>query len=275
MLEELQDVQYESLKDIASFCEKHGLKYALYCGTLLGAVRHHGFIPWDDDVDLVMPLEDYRRFEEMFPREMDQKYFLQTYHTDRECHVSWIKVNRRHTVYVERKFADMGCDWGISVDIYPMIGISDIPWLARLQCTLIRACKVMVRLEYDRTEGMEYEGWKVINHVFDLFPRDMRLKMADMILKFAMIDPRTTKLSCTIDGAPTVGKYTQDMWRKLIYAPFRESRFLIPAEYDTILRIMYGEYMVPPPEGYRFRHFGDDVLFSTTKDRKELSDDDR
>ena len=61
-LSDIHAVQLEMMKTLAAVFEKNGLRYALYCGTLLGAIRHRGFIPWDDDVDLVMPLEDYRRF---------------------------------------------------------------------------------------------------------------------------------------------------------------------------------------------------------------------
>lgn len=269
MLEELQDVQYESLKDIASFCEKHGLKYALYCGTLLGAVRHHGFIPWDDDVDLVMPLEDYRRFEQLFPAEMDEKYFMQTYHTDKDCHVPWIKVNRRHTVYVDRKMASLGCDWGISVDIYPMIGLSDTPWKRKLQCILIQACKVMIRLEHDDLEGTKYTGYKRVNNLVRIFPRSVRLRLADRLLNRLMLDPAKTTLIGSVDGAPMAGKYTHDLWKEMTYGQFEDGRFVMPAEYDRLLRIMYGDYMVLPPEEQRHRHFDSNILFSTKKDVKE------
>ena len=98
-LQQLQEIQFETLKDIASVCDKHGIRYSIYCGTLLGAVRHKGFIPWDDDVDLAMPLSDYYRFLEVFPREMHDKYDGLTYRTEKNGRCLWYRIYRKNTTY--------------------------------------------------------------------------------------------------------------------------------------------------------------------------------
>ena len=77
-LSDIHAVQLEMMKTLAAVFEKNGLRYALYCGTLLGAIRHRGFIPWDDDVDLVMPLEDYRRFLRLAAKELPRGYVVLT-----------------------------------------------------------------------------------------------------------------------------------------------------------------------------------------------------
>ena len=82
-LDQIHAEELETLVDFDEFCNEHGLRYSLAGGTLLGAVRHKGFIPWDDDIDVGMPREDYERFLQIAQKECGEEYFLQTVDTDR------------------------------------------------------------------------------------------------------------------------------------------------------------------------------------------------
>lgn len=82
-LREIQLYKLGIMEDVASICDRHGLKYVLYYGTLLGAIRHNGFIPWDDDVDLAVPWNDFKKLIEIINREYSEKYFAQCLWTDR------------------------------------------------------------------------------------------------------------------------------------------------------------------------------------------------
>ena len=80
--EELKTIQLDLLQKTADFCEQNGLRYFLCGGTLIGAVRHKGFIPWDDDIDIVMPRKDYERLRTIWKNESTQEYYLQDYKED-------------------------------------------------------------------------------------------------------------------------------------------------------------------------------------------------
>ena len=86
---ELQDFSLEILTDIADFCEKEGLKYSLAYGTLLGAIRHKGFIPWDDDIDIIMPREDYNRFRETYK---NRKFIFVDSNNTPDCFIAFGRV---------------------------------------------------------------------------------------------------------------------------------------------------------------------------------------
>lgn len=115
----LKKTQLDILNTVATFCEKENINYVLFYGTLLGAVRHHGFIPWDDDVDIAMPREDYKRFMDSFP--MD-KYLCLCNEKDRTFPYSYGKVNRLDTKLIE--VSNLIYDLGINIDIFPIDGIA-------------------------------------------------------------------------------------------------------------------------------------------------------
>src|SRR5690554_4796206 len=91
-LKAIQSIQVEILLEIDRICKKNDIRYQLFAGTLLGAVRHKGFIPWDDDIDLAMLREDYDKFIQVCKYDLDNKYFLQTYETDPQYTFTFGKV---------------------------------------------------------------------------------------------------------------------------------------------------------------------------------------
>ena len=121
-LSDIHAVQLEMMKTLAAVFEKNGLRYALYCGTLLGAIRHRGFIPWDDDVDLVMPLEDYRRFLRLAAEELPRGYVVLTPENSDTHIIPWAKVFLDGTTMMSKSQVAYDTHWGVFIDIYPMIG---------------------------------------------------------------------------------------------------------------------------------------------------------
>ena len=118
-LEECKSIQIEILDEIHSFCSSNGLRYSLAYGTLLGAVRHHGYIPWDDDIDIIMPRPDYELFIRNFSS--DRNVVIDLDHTN-SCIEGFVKVSRKGTVM---KDLELGRElWGVNVDIFCADGAS-------------------------------------------------------------------------------------------------------------------------------------------------------
>lgn len=127
--------QLEILKEIDRICQKHHIEYWLDGGSLLGAVRHQGFIPWDDDIDIAMSVEDERRFEEVAPKELPPHLFLQSPRTDPGSNEPIVKIRDLNSLYIEPgdSFA-LPYAKGIFVDIFPMEDYPNISrkWIKRL-----------------------------------------------------------------------------------------------------------------------------------------------
>ena len=105
VLQKVQPILLDMLREIHRVCTEHQIPYVLYRGTFLGAVRHQGFIPWDDDMDVAMLREDYDRFCRIAPEALGKDYCFQNWHTDENYAHPFGKVRRRGTVYVEAKCA--------------------------------------------------------------------------------------------------------------------------------------------------------------------------
>lgn len=115
-----QHVMLDILKEIHKICIKHDIKYTLTAGTLLGAVRHKGFIPWDDDCDIAMLRPDYERFLELAERELPKEFFLQTKKTDPEYLLNFAKVRKHNTLLIETgETGEENYHHGVFVDIFP------------------------------------------------------------------------------------------------------------------------------------------------------------
>lgn len=119
-VKELQGVLLEMLKVIDGLCARHGLRYYLHGGTLLGAVRHGGFIPWDDDADISMPRPDYEKFLAIAKRELAADYFVQDYRTEKYGRFVFAKLRKNGTVCKNEHHAHIKMHQGIFIDIFPL-----------------------------------------------------------------------------------------------------------------------------------------------------------
>lgn len=117
----VQQIQIELLKEFDRICRKHNLKYNISFGTLLGAVRHKGFIPWDDDIDVTMPFEDFNKLDSIMVSEMDQtKYYYRCPDNEENNHLIFKHLERKGTVYTKPGRAKLKHEIGVFIDIFPM-----------------------------------------------------------------------------------------------------------------------------------------------------------
>lgn len=242
--------ELQMLEKFDEICQKHNLTYYAYYGTLLGAVRHQGFIPWDDDIDVVMFRDDYEKFQAIAPEEFKEPYFYQNTYTDR---VMWAlsKIRDSRTTAVEPQFRHLGSSFhqGIFIDIFPFDNVKDG---VNSQFETIEQIQQLLWLSIVNPEAiikaME-EGQKLylgtdflINHlqknvqekfkIFESFNRSCLEQSKKVNYLIEEIYP--DEVSCK--------SVEKDWFLDIIYLPFEHLQIPAPAEYDKILTQCYGNY---------------------------------
>lgn len=254
----LQNTELKILTAVAAFCEKHGLRYFLDSGTLIGAIRHDGFIPWDDDIDISMPCEDYYRFLEIAPAELGEDFFILNHETSDHFFNSYTKVCLKGTTVlpVNWKFWDIPhCAW---IDIFPMF-YADNDREIRRKKRIYQFCSLLQKKNYYKN-CMLVDNYKTTKNVIaytfhcamGIIPVKVRKKLHSRLLNriWARKDGRYLCRCAIIIRKFEKGSY---MGPKR-YHKFEQFSFRIPNDFDKVLRTEYGDYMQMPPEDKRGGH---------------------
>ena len=173
-LEELKAIQVEILDEVHRFCEANGIKYFLSSGTLIGAVRHKGYIPWDDDIDLYMLRSDYEDFLKEFNKK-EENYRVVSLRTDKKCTIAYAKVERLGTVLIED--VDHPMEQGVNIDIFPVDGVPDDVNARKKYFSRIDRYRNMMTLKNVslRKSRSLIKNAILLFGKFSLFPYNMRL----------------------------------------------------------------------------------------------------
>lgn len=256
-LHKLQMTQLEMLKVVKEICKKENIKYFITDGTLLGAVRHQGFIPWDDDLDIAMPREDYNKFIQIAQKEFGNTYFLQTWDTDYSFPFPYAKMLKCGTKCVEAVTSDANVKEGIFIDIFPIDHCGSEEEMRREILMYLFWSKILLmKCGYKvwRANGSRNKYIKYLPFIFlsKFFSRKALIKLIN-----SKINKWNNKYKNTNKCYENVG-YNFLPWimnsrffDRLVEINFERELFFAPERYDDYLSDIYGNYMEFPPEEER------------------------
>lgn len=246
-LREKQLEMLKLLKRIDNICKKNDIQYSLACGTVLGAIRHNGFIPWDDDLDLYMSTKDYTKFEKIWKKyhKNDDTFFLQNYKTDKKYPMLTPKIRNKQIIYKEKYFENIGIEEGIWVDIFTVGFQSDNGFIRKIQHSSMAIANFLGHKYYYISKN----DYVVNNHrhvalkafFLRLFPDVLRVGIMKMLLRLSYSSKKTNHV---IDLSQDV-VLQSDYLENIIYYTFEDGEFPIPYEHDRYLKEKYGNYMTP------------------------------
>ena len=260
--EEIQIISLDLMKDIHNYCVNNNIRYTLAYGTLIGAVRHKGFIPWDDDIDIWMPRPDYEKFCKSYQSESGFK-LLSPYKNDNYFYFA--KVYDDQHSRVEMKWLHRDGDIGVWIDVYPIDGISDDNDVFLEDYSQIR--KTISRINSIRFEKTLYRnscGFSAFRRMLRLLTKrvlygsinGLRKKFVTQCKAYGFGKTNKCSSLCCVSAYEKNKPecfFTSDFLEYEL-ADFETERFYITKGYDHILKSIYGDYMKIPPESERQSH---------------------
>ncbi len=254
-LREMQLIQLDMLEEVKRICEKNNIKYCIIAGTLLGAVRHKGYIPWDDDADIAMLRDEYDKFCKVCELEINrEKFYFQNHNNTEDYRWGYGKVRRVGTEFVRKGQEHMKFPTGVFIDIFPIDNVPDNLNSRRIHnmiCTIVR------KFLWSKV-GAKSEKIIIMRYIYKLMaiiPRNIIFKFYDILVHNS--NKKDTKMGRILTfPTPNNGQYGyyKKWYTDLHNIEFEGKQFLAPKDYDEYLSFKFGDYKVYPPEAERNGH---------------------
>lgn len=254
---QLRKAQIYILDEIKRICTLHNIEYFLDGGSMLGAVRHQGFIPWDDDIDVGMTLDNYRKFLVIAEKELETDFFIDNYEHNKDCALVFSKIRLKGTTYVELKGNANALHNEIFVDVFPYYYVADNRVVRNLEAFKMR---ILSQALLEKSGYKVWAGEGIVKRL-KFIPIDIlgiflnkkyiHQKMGKILSRYT-----NTKYMCVHAG----GRFYQywnmpsGIFDNYVMVSFEGNLYPIVEEYDTYLTIGYGDYMKLPPENQRVTH---------------------
>lgn len=252
-LKELQQMSLDILRDVHSFCEANSIRYSLAYGTLIGAIRHKGFIPWDDDIDIIMPRPDYEKFCSLYKSE---KYLFSSTSVDKDCLLSFGRVCDVKRTIVRTSIPWHKNTYGVWIDVFPIDAAEDnfelfakrIETNSKLLLILQHSRRACGHLPAGSPLSLQLKQWArkllFFNGVF-----------CSRIIKYIDTNARNYEYGSTGHwGLLAFNSYKEkdyhdvSLFSDVKLVDFEGEQFYALAGYDSYLRHLYGDYMQLPPK---------------------------
>lgn len=241
-------VQLAMLDEVERICRKYGLSYFADSGTLIGCIRDKGYIPWDDDIDLVMLRENYDKFLTVAQKELADPLLLQTYRTEKNYLRGHAQIRNRLTTGCNEEDRRAGYSCGIFIDIFPLDNMPKSRLAARLWAWAVRTVWMVLYTWY-RFDYYENATWA--GHILNRIGRILHIPMEkacgfyERICTLFARHPGTYVCSTTFIQYLEKNTWERSWFSQAVYKPFENREIPVPIGYDARLKKEYGDYMKP------------------------------
>ena len=275
-LKKLKETELEILKYFVRICDENHIDYYMYAGSLLGTIRHQGFIPWDDDIDVMMFRKDYEKFVEAFEKKKSEQFYLVSTENEKDYFLYIPKLMMRGTRFKEWWGDQADFESGIYIDIFILEGLPEKRFRQKMHILKTRILMRMVSIAQLKFKGYPKRIQLVVNLLHGLFraihlsPNYLKQKTIKVLKKYDAKNSKQCYCVSTVPYPPFFGKDDFIPGKK---GTFEGMTVRIPNNYDRLLQIFYGDYMKLPPESERKNHRTSEINFGTYGEKNEFTGD--
>lgn len=247
---DVQNKLFQILVEVDRICRKYNIKYSLEGGTLLGAIKYKGFVPWDDDIDIVMPRTDYERFLKICKKELDTQFFLQNSDIMYEFPLNYTKICLNNTLYIQGNSENFNIHHGLFLDVFPIDNVN--LKLLKFQISIIRALsgtreyKINKRYKEDFKLPSSKKYKNLLCMVLSILPMEWinRLLYVTMTIFNYKKTDYVFEL-CT--SSRNLKPLKRNVYEELIEVDFMGKSFLASKHYTRFLEARFGDISILPP----------------------------
>ncbi len=254
-LEELKSIQLDILSKLHEFCQSRNLTYFLAGGTLIGAVRHKGYIPWDDDIDVLMPRKDYDKLTEIFNKE-NKDFKIFTSFNNKNYNLPFAKLCNVNTVLQEKSGVYNKKDFYINIDIFPYDFLpedKDVRLKLFKKINFYRNALDVKNIKISKTRSFKRNFLLVLLKICVCFYNKHYL--AQKIEKLISYQKEeTSECACLVGVYKEKEIMKKEVFKEVVPAKFENYEFYIPKDYNSYLSSLYGDYLKLPPKEKQVSH---------------------
>lgn len=279
--EQLKLVEIKLLKIFDKICKKHNISYWLDGGTLLGAIRHKGFIPWDDDIDIGMLREDYEKFLKIAKEELPNDIFLQNWYTEKHFYLPMTKLRDKYSSVIEIENRNKNNHSGIFIDIFPFDYLPKNRFLKNVQMLIYFLLKSL-KLEADPTQ-LKMKNIKgnrkikiltllILKKLGKIIPKRIYIYIYKVVNQFFYRISPSSEIGDGLVNPTYYKKSTRNIEQifPLTEVIFENNKYSAPRNIDLYLRGLYKNYMELPPEEERKIHMKEIYPFKKCSHKETL-----
>lgn len=267
-------VQIDLLYRLLEVCQKHNIKVIAYAGTILGAIRHKGFIPWDDDIDVALTRTEYEKLLKVAPQEFEEPYFFQTALSDKEFFLGYARLRNSNTTGIITDSKSVNYNNGIYIDVFVLDSYTrdELKFEKQIQ----RRDRFLFLFDsYHLHKVYESAKPKILSRIIHYTVSKIipyRFIVALYNKNLTKFNKNESRISLMTHEVPFIRKYWCDLsdFNDILYVPFESIMIPIPKNYDKLLKHMYGNYMDFPPKDKRGAWHEGQLLFEPDIPYKEF-----
>lgn len=254
----IQLLELEILREVDKICRRNGIHYSMGYGSLIGTIRHDGFIPWDDDIDICLLREDYVKFKEICKKELDCRFFYQSNDTDPEYFLLYDKIRLNGTLFRESYQSSYNIHHGIYIDIFPVDYLPDNPLKQIFQFVCFHFFRSGLMSKYlvleARKGTKKYYMAAVLRLFYCFFPLSFLYHHANKVATWYNKTPHK-RIMNFLTPYRLKEVFDANIYHEFIEHQFEDMSVEIIKQYDSFLKQIYGDYMkLPPLEKRNTRH---------------------